>query len=49
MARTLWRRGRLELLFEPRDCWILLFVGPEALYFCLVPCLPVRWDRRRAR
>jgi hypothetical protein len=49
MARVLWERGRLSLLFEPRDCWILLFVGPEALYLCLVPCLPVRWDRRRTR
>ena len=49
MARVLLERGRLSLLFEPRDCWILLFIGRDAIYFCLVPCLPIRWDLAHAR
>jgi hypothetical protein len=47
--KVLWERGRLSLLFEPRDCWLLLFIGPDALYFCLAPCLPIRRKRAHAR
>ena len=43
-----WHRGRLWLIFEPRDIWLGVFVAPKAVYVCLVPCLPVKWERRRA-
>ncbi len=37
---------RLRLLIEPRDLWVGLFVSPHALYFCPLPMLVLRWDRR---
>lgn len=47
--KTLWRRGRLSVIAEPRDAWLGLFLGPEAVYVCLLPCLPVRWQRADQR
>jgi hypothetical protein len=38
---------RLSLVFEPRDVWIGFYVAPRAVYVCLVPCLPLRWERER--
>jgi hypothetical protein len=49
VSTALWRRGRFWLIFEPRDIWIGLYVAPRAVYVCLVPCLPVKWERRRRR
>jgi hypothetical protein len=40
--------GRLSLLLEPRDIWIGVYVAPGAVYVCVAPCLPVKWERRRA-
>lgn len=45
LSTVLWRRGRLSLLFEPRDIWLGVFIGPGAVYVCLVPCVAVRWAR----
>jgi len=45
-ATTLFRIGRLSLVFEPRDVWVGVFFGPGAVYVCVVPCLPLRWEKR---
>jgi hypothetical protein len=44
MAREIFRRGRLILMLEPRDCWVGWYWDSKAraLYVCLVPCLPFR-------
>lgn len=47
LSTVLLRRGRLSLVFEPRDLWLGLYVAPGALYVCLVPCLPLRWQWRK--
>jgi hypothetical protein len=36
---------RLRLVFEPRDLWLGVFIGKDAVYVCLIPCLPLRWSR----
>lgn len=46
LSTVLWRRGRLSLVLEPRDVWIGLYVAHGAVYVCLVPCLPLKWERR---
>ena len=35
----------LSLVFEPRDLWLGLYIGPDAIYITLIPCLPFRWAR----
>jgi hypothetical protein len=47
LSTVLWRHGRLSLVLEPRDLWLGLYVAHGAVYVCLVPCLPLRWERRR--
>jgi hypothetical protein len=47
LSTVLWRRGRLSLVLEPRDLWLGLYVAPGALYVCLLPCVAVRWERRK--
>lgn len=47
LSTVLWRRGRLSLVLEPRDLWLGLYVAPGAVYVCVVPCLPLRWQWRR--
>jgi len=36
---------RLSLIFEPRDLWIGVFVGRDAVYAALLPTLVLRWER----
>jgi hypothetical protein len=31
-----------------RDLWVGVYVSPERIYICLVPCLPIIIDRRLA-
>lgn len=45
LSTRLLKLGRLSLVFEPRDIWIGLYIGPDAIYICLIPCLPLRWAR----
>ena len=45
LSTRLLKAGRLSLVFEPRDIWFGLYAGPDAIYVCLVPCLPLRWER----
>ncbi len=40
------RLGRVQLYLEPRDLWIGVFVDPEVLYVCPLPCVVVRWTRK---
>lgn len=42
-------RGRLSILFEPRDCWVGAYVGYHAIYVCLLPFLVIRWLRSVSR
>jgi hypothetical protein len=39
---VLAERGRLSLLWEPRDMWLGVFWGKGSVYVVLVPCFPVR-------
>jgi hypothetical protein len=46
LTTRLLRWGRLSLVLEPRDIWIGLYVGSDAIYLTLIPCLPIRWARK---
>jgi len=46
LSTRLARAGRLSLIFEPRDVWLGVYWSPTAVFVCLVPCLPIRWERR---
>ena len=46
LSTRLAKCGRLSLVFEPRDFWVGLYAGPDAIYICLVPRLPLRWARK---
>lgn len=35
--------GRLSIYLEPRDVWVGVFVGPDAVYVCPLPLLVFRW------
>jgi hypothetical protein len=45
LSTRLVKLGRLSLVFEPRDIWVGLYAGPDAVYLTLIPCLPLRWER----
>lgn len=47
LSTILFRIGRLSLVLEPRDLWLGVYVAPRAVYVCVIPCLPLRWERRR--
>lgn len=34
-----------RIYFQPRDLWIGVYVAPDAVYVCLLPCLVFRWNR----
>ena len=46
LTTALWHRGRLWLIFEPRDIWLGVYVAPKAVYVCVVPCVAFKWERR---
>ena len=46
LSTRLLRCGRFSVVLEPRDLWIGLYVGPDAIYLTLIPCLPIRWARK---
>lgn len=48
LSTRLFKAGRLSLVFEPRDLWLGVYAGPDAIYLTLIPCLPFRWARKRA-
>jgi hypothetical protein len=37
--------ARLRIYVELRDWWVGLYIGPDAIYNCPLPCLVLRWDR----
>lgn len=39
---------RFRVYLEPRDLWVGVYVGDEAVYFCPLPCLVFRFGKRRA-
>lgn len=39
--------GRVQLYIEPRDIWVGVYVGPDAVYVCPLPLVVVKVDRRR--
>ena len=49
LTTALLHWGRFWLIFEPRDVWLGVFIAPKAVYVCVVPCLPVKWERRPRR
>lgn len=49
LSTRLLKAGRLSLVFEPRDIWLGLYIGPDAIYLTLIPCLPIRWARGARR
>ena len=38
----------IELKWEPRDLWIGVFVGVDAVYICLLPTIVIKLTRRPA-
>lgn len=46
-ATRLFSIGRLSLVLEPRDLWVGVRWPPGSVYVCLIPCLPIRWERKR--
>jgi len=35
----------IELLFEPRDLWVGLYIAGDAFYLCLVPTIVLKIHR----
>jgi len=48
LSTALWHHGRFWIIFEPRDIWLGVFISRRAVFVCLIPCLPVKWDRHAA-
>jgi hypothetical protein len=46
LSTRLARFGRLSLVFEPRDIWVGVFIGPAAVY-AGIPFLVLRWERQQ--
>lgn len=42
-------RRKIALYLEPRDAWIGVYVGPNAIYVCPLPFVVIRWTRRATR
>ncbi|MEV4079203.1 hypothetical protein AB0J43_02770 [Nonomuraea fuscirosea] len=40
------RFGRIQIYIEPRDLWRGLYIGKDAIYWCPLPTIVVRWERR---
>lgn len=38
---------RLHLVIEPRDLWIGAYIARDAVYVCLVPCVVIKYCRKR--
>ena len=49
LSTRLVKAGRFSVVFEPRDLWLGLFIGPDAIYLTILPCLPIRWARGARR
>ena len=47
LSTALLHWGRFWIVFEPRDIWVGVFVARKAVYVCPVPCLVVKWERKR--
>ena len=47
LSTALLHWGRFWIIFEPRDLWWGVYWGQKAVYWCPVPCLAVKWDRKR--
>jgi hypothetical protein len=46
LSTRLFQHGRFSIVLEPRDFWIGLYAGPDAIYLTIIPCLPLRWARK---
>jgi hypothetical protein len=49
LSTRLVKAGRFSVVFEPRDCWVGVYVAPHAVYVVLVPCVAFRWARQDGR
>jgi hypothetical protein len=38
---------RLAIYLDPDDRWIGMYKGLSSNFFCLFPCLVVKWKRKR--
>ena len=36
----------IELKWEPRDLWVGVYVGEDAVYICLLPTIVIKISRR---
>lgn len=46
----LWKGGLghpINIYIEPRDRWIGYFRGDDYHYVCPLPCVVIRWGRRK--
>jgi len=41
------RVGRVQIYLEPRDLWMGVYIGPDAVYVCPLPLLVIRCTRGR--
>lgn len=46
-ARRARTRRRVRVYLEPRDWWIGYYRGDDHHYVCPLPCVVIRWKRRR--
>lgn len=46
LRRSRWRRT-WKVYVEPRDWWVGYYRGDDHHYVCLLPCVVLRWNRRR--
>mgnify|MGYP003396383010 CR=1 FL=1 len=38
----------VRLYIEPRDIWVGVYVAPDAVYVCLLPCVVIKIRRMSA-
>jgi hypothetical protein len=39
-------RRHVRIYMDQRDLWIGVYVSPDAIYVCPLPCIVFRWQRR---
>jgi hypothetical protein len=42
-------RRDVRLYPDPRDWWVGYYRGPDHHYVCVLPCIVLRWPRKRPK
>lgn len=40
---------RLRIQFRWYDLWVGVFIGPTDIFVCPIPCVALRWRRKKWR